>query len=140
ATRRSELGPAAPTFCVPSGNFGNLTAGVYAWRWGMPVHGFIAATNVNDIVPVYLESGRFDPRPSKQTMSNAMDVGNPSNFERLEEVFKGSWQEMASRIEGRSITDARTMETMRSVHDENGVLVDPHTAVGCAAARDHLAA
>ncbi len=138
-TRRSELGDAAPTFCVPSGNFGNLTAGVYAWRWGVPVRGFIAATNVNDIVPVYLESGRFDPRPSAQTLSNAMDVGNPSNFERLQEVFQGSWKDMASRIEGRSITDARTLETMRSVHAEYGVLVDPHTAVGCAAARDHLA-
>jgi threonine synthase len=68
-----------------------------------------------------------------------MDVGNPSNFERLEEVFKGSWKGMASRIEGRSITDARTLETMRSVYAETGVLVDPHTAVGCAAARDHLA-
>jgi len=139
-TRRAELGPEAPTVCVPSGNFGNLTAGVYAWRWGIPVRGFIAATNVNDIVPRYLDGGRFDPRPSAQTLSNAMDVGNPSNFERLEEVFKGDWREMASRIEGRSITDARTMETIRSVHAETGVLVDPHTAVGYAAARDHLAA
>jgi threonine synthase len=94
---------------------------------------------VNDIVPVYLESGRFDPRPSAQTLSNAMDVGNPSNFERLQEVFQGSWKGMSSRIEGRSITDTRTLETMRSVHAEHGVLVDPHTAVGCAAARDHLA-
>jgi threonine synthase len=139
-TRRAELGRAAPTVCVPSGNFGNLTAGVYAWRWGIPVRGFIAATNVNDIVPQYLHSGRFDPRPSAQTLSNAMDVGNPSNFERLEEVFKGSWQGMASRIEGRSISDERTLQTMRSVHEQTGVLVDPHTAVGCAAARDHLAA
>jgi threonine synthase len=137
-TRRAELGEAAPTICVPSGNFGNLTAGVYAWRWGMPVRGLIAATNVNDIVPLYLRSGRFDPRPSVQTLSNAMDVGNPSNFERLVEVFKGSWEGMASRIEGRSITDARTLETMRTVHAGTGVLVDPHTAVGCAAARDHL--
>jgi len=138
-TRRAELGGAAPTFCVPSGNFGNLTAGVYAWRWGLPVRGFIAATNVNDIVPVYLKSGRFGPRPSEQTLSNAMDVGNPSNFERLQEVFQGSWKGMASRIEGRSITDSRTLETMRSVHADHGVLLDLHTAVGCAAARDHLA-
>ena len=139
-TRRAEIGGAAPTICVPSGNFGNLTAGVYAWRWGLPVRGFIAATNVNDIVPAYLKSGRFKPRPSAQTLSNAMDVGNPSNFERLQETFKGSWEGMAARIEGCSISDERTLETMRSVHAEHGVLVDPHTAVGCAAARDHLAA
>jgi threonine synthase len=139
-TRKAELGEAAPTFCVPSGNFGNLTAGVYAWRWGLPVRGFIAATNVNDVVPIYLESGRFDPRPSAQTLSNAMDVGNPSNFERLKELFKGSWEDMASRIEGRSVTDARTLETMREVHSAHGILIDPHTAVGFAAARDHLAA
>jgi threonine synthase len=86
-TRREELRGTIPTICVPSGNFGNLTAGVYAWRWGLPVRGFIAATNVNDVVPVYLKSGRFVPRPSARTLSNAMDVGNPSNFERLTEVF-----------------------------------------------------
>jgi threonine synthase len=138
-TRREELRGTIPTICVPSGNFGNLTAGVYAWRWGLPVRGFIAATNVNDVVPVYLKSGRFDPRPSARTLSNAMDVGNPSNFERLTEVFKGSWEGMASRIEGRSVTDSRTLDTIRAVHAAQGVLLDPHTAVGYAAAVDHLA-
>lgn len=138
ATRREELGEAPPTICVPSGNFGNLTAGVYAWRWGLPVGGFIAATNVNDVVPLYLKSGRFDPRPSAQTLSNAMDVGNPSNFERLTELFQGRWEEMASRIEGRSVTDERTLETMRGIHARHGLMVDPHTAVGLAAARDHM--
>jgi threonine synthase len=138
-TRQGELGVTAPLFCVPSGNFGNLTAGVYAWRWGLPVRGFIAATNVNDVVPIYLKSGRFDPRPSAQTLSNAMDVGNPSNFERLKEVFQGSWEGMTARIEGRSVTDARTRDTMRDVHAAHGILIDPHTAVGFAAARDHLA-
>jgi threonine synthase len=103
------------------------------------VRGFIAATNVNDVVPVYLRSGRFDPRPSARTLSNAMDVGNPSNFERLKEVFQGSWERMASRIEGRTVTDARTLDTMRAVHAAHGLLVDPHTAVGYAAALDHLA-
>jgi len=139
ATRRQELGGDPPTFCVPSGNFGNLTAGVYAWRWGIPIQGFVAATNVNDVVPIYLRSGRFSPRPSAPTLSNAMDVGNPSNFERLTEIFQGSWEGMASRIEGRSVTDARTLVTMREIHERHGVLVDPHTAVGYAAARDHLA-
>jgi threonine synthase len=136
-TRRAALGGAEPAFCVPSGNFGNLTAGVYAWRWGLPVRAFIAATNANDVVPVYLASGRFDPRPSAHTLSNAMDVGNPSNFERLQEVFTGDWRRMASRIEGRSVTDARTVRTMAAVHARHALLVDPHTAVGCAAAEDH---
>ena len=139
ATRRGELGDESPTICVPSGNFGNLTAGVYAWRWGIPVRGFVAATNVNDVVPVYLRSGRFDPRPSVRTLSNAMDVGNPSNFERLTQVFQGSWEGMAARIEGRSVDDPRTLATMRQIHERHQVLVDPHTAVGYAAARDHLA-
>jgi threonine synthase len=137
ATRGTARKAGAPTVCVPSGNFGNLTAGVYAWRWGLPVRGFIAATNVNDVVPQYLASGRYAPRPSLQTLSNAMDVGNPSNFERLREIFSGDWKGMASRIEGRSVSDARTMETMRQIHAEHGILVDPHTAVGYAAARDH---
>ena len=140
ATRRAELGRGAPEFCVPSGNFGNLTAGVYAWRWGLAVNGFIAATNVNDVVPVYLRSGRFDPRPSAHTLSNAMDVGNPSNFERLLAVFQGEWEGMAMMIEGRAVTDERTLDTMRRVHAEHRVLLDPHTAVGCAAAADHIEA
>jgi threonine synthase len=138
ATRRKELGGEAPTVCVPSGNFGNLTAGVYAWRWGLPVRGFIAATNVNDVVPLYLADGVFTPRPSVQTLSNAMDVGNPSNFERLNELFKGDWKAMASRIEGRAVSDARTKKTMHKIHAERGLLVDPHTAVACAATEDHL--
>jgi threonine synthase len=137
-TRPEARGGEGPTVCVPSGNFGNLTAGVYAWRWGLPVRGFIAATNVNDVVPQYLASGRFQPRPSRQTLSNAMDVGNPSNFERLEEVFKGDWRDMASRIEGRAVSDERTKTTMHGINARYGILVDPHTAVGCTAAWDHL--
>lgn len=137
ATRRAQIGGESPTICVPSGNFGNLTAGVYAWRWGLPVRGFIAATNVNDVVPRYLTNGRFSPRPSAQTLSNAMDVGNPSNFERLEALFRGDWKEMAAMIEGRVVSDARTAETMRRIYTEHGLIVDPHTAVGCAAAWDH---
>jgi threonine synthase len=143
ATRRNELGGepggVSPTICVPSGNFGNLTAGMYAWRWGLPVRRFIAATNSNDVVPAYLETGSFDPRVSTPTISNAMDVGNPSNFERLEELFKGDWRAMAASIEGRAVSDRRTRETMRRIHREHGVLVDPHTAVGLTAAADHLA-
>jgi threonine synthase len=138
ATRRAELGGNAPTICVPSGNFGNLTAGVYAWRWGLAVRGFIAATNANDVVPLYLASGVFNPRASTRTLSNAMDVGNPSNFERLQEIFKGDWKSMASRIDGRSVDDARTVRAMKRISSEHGLQVDPHTAVGCTAAWDYL--
>jgi threonine synthase len=138
-TRKAELHGELPTICVPSGNFGNLTAGVYAWRWGLPAAGFIAATNANDVVPEYLKSGMFSPRPSAHTLSNAMDVGNPSNFERLEGIFRGGWEEMASRIEGRVVSDKRTIETMSETYRQFGQLIDPHTAVGCAAALDHCA-
>jgi threonine synthase len=129
-----------PVFCVPSGNFGHLTAGVYAWRWGLPVERFIAATNANDEVPRYLESGRFIPRASLGTLSNAMDVGNPSNFERLVEVFGGDSRAMAAAIHGASVSDADTVAGMRETWERFGVLVDPHTAVGCVAASRFVAA
>jgi len=121
--------------CVPSGNFGNLTAGVYAWQWGMPVDGFIAATNVNDVIPEYLMTGQFRPRRSQKTISNAMDVGNPSNFERLSVVFGGSFEKMRELIRGIRITDQETRETMSRVYRDTGVLIDPHTAVGVLASR-----
>jgi threonine synthase len=121
--------------CVPSGNFGNLTAGVYAWLWGMAVDGFIAATNVNDVVPEYLNTGEFRPRRSLKTISNAMDVGYPSNFERLIVVFEGSEKKMRKRIKGVVITDEETRHTMRQVYENHGILIDPHTAVGVLASR-----
>lgn len=121
--------------CVPSGNFGNLTAGVYAWQWGMPVDGFIAATNVNDVVPEYLMTGEFRPRRSQKTLSNAMDVGNPSNFERLSIMFEDSVDKMRKWIRGVRITDQETRETMSQVYRDTGVLIDPHTAVGVLASR-----
>jgi threonine synthase len=123
--------------CVPSGNFGNLTAGVYAWHWGLPVNAFIAATNANDVVPQYLASGEFRPRASAQTLSNAMDVGNPSNFERLRRVFDGDRDRMRSAIHGTSVTDEETRAAMREVHERFGLFIDPHTAVGYTAARRH---
>ncbi len=140
ATRRAALGGRAPTICVPSGNFGNLTAGAYAWAWGLAVSGFLAATNVNDVVPAYLASGSFLPRPSLRTLSNAMDVGSPSNFERLGRLFGGDWRAMSAAIRGAAVTDERTLKTIREVHARYGVFVDPHTAVGCAAAGDLIAA
>ncbi|MCX7028774.1 MAG: threonine synthase [Spirochaetes bacterium] len=128
-----------PVFCVPCGNFGHLTAGVYAWRWGLPVARFIAATNANDEVPLYLENGRFVPRASLATLSNAMDVGNPSNFERLLDVFDGDAKAMATAIHGCSVSDSDTRAGMRETWERHGVLVDPHTAVGCVAAERFIA-
>ena len=132
-------GRPAPVFCVPSGNFGHLTAGVYAWRWGLPVSRFVAATNANDEVPAYLATGRFEPRPSLATLSNAMDVGDPSNFERLTEAFGGSAAAMAAAIDGCAVSDADTRDGMRRTWERHGVLVDPHTAVGCVAAERFIA-
>jgi threonine synthase len=124
-----------PVFCVPSGNFGNLTAGVLAWQWGLPVRRFIAATNINKVVPEYLESGVYSPRPSVHTLSNAMDVGDPSNFERLQAIFDKSRDRMSGLIEGLFVTDDETFETIRGVHAETGMFLDPHTALGVCAAR-----
>ena len=116
-------------FSVPSGNFGNLTAGVLAHLWGMPAEGFIAATNKNDVVPEYLEKGIFTPRASVHTYSNAMDVGDPSNFERLSRLLP-SKEEMRALISPQVVTDKETLETIRGVYDRFGRILDPHTAVG----------
>lgn len=123
-----------PVFCVPSGNFGNLTAGVLAWRWGMPVERFVATTNANDVVPEYLARGVFTPRPSVRTVSNAMDVGNPSNFERLSALFGGDVDAMRACIEGSVITDQETLATIERYHRSRDVFLDPHTATGVLAA------
>lgn len=125
----------APVFSVPSGNFGNLTAGMYAQRWGLPVSSWIAATNNNDIIPQYLNSGKFNPQPSIRTLSNAMDVGNPSNFERILALFDHNHETIKCFLHGYSITDKETLLTMKSVYNESGYLMDPHTAVGVAAAQ-----
>ena len=116
-------------FSVPSGNFGNLTAGVFAQRMGLPIHHFVAATNVNDIVPNYLLTGDFLPKPSVQTISNAMDVGNPSNYARLHYLFNGSREEFANDMTGYSYTDEETKVALQQLNglDYTG---DPHGAIG----------
>lgn len=119
-----------PVFCVPSGNFGNITAGLIAQKIGMPALGFIAATNINDVVPEYLETGTYNPRPSRRTISNAMDVGDPSNFDRIEYLFEGSHEKMRKHIWGTSFSDDETRDAIRKVYDSTGYLIDPHTAVG----------
>ncbi len=125
-------------FCVPSGNFGNLTAGVLAWKWGLGTRRFIAATNVNDVVPEYLASGVFAPRPSVKTLSNAMDVGNPSNFERLRVIFDDNVDKMREMLYGESVSDEETIDGIREVYERFGILIDPHTAVGYIATKRYL--
>jgi threonine synthase len=115
---------------VPSGNFGNLTAGLFAKRIGLPVAKFIASTNANDSVPEYLKTGEFRPHPAVATISNAMDVGNPNNFPRLLDLCRGRLEYVQKEIWGHGATDAETLTAMKMVHDRYGYIADPHTAVG----------
>ncbi|MBI5221091.1 MAG: threonine synthase [Candidatus Liptonbacteria bacterium] len=123
-----------PVIVVPSGNFGNLTAGLLAHRLGLPVKHFVAATNRNRIVPDYLATGHFEPRPSEATLSNAMDVGNPSNFARMLELYQNNHRRMARDITGAGITDTETRRIIQKTYHDFRYLLDPHTAVGVAAA------
>lgn len=118
------------TFSVPSGNFGNICAGIMAKKIGLPIKHFIASTNVNDTVPNYLESGNYIPKPSKATISNAMDVGNPSNFIRIQELFGRDLSAMKASFSSYSFTDEETRETMRSIYEDSKYVADPHGAVG----------
>jgi threonine synthase len=119
-------------FSVPSGNFGNLTGGLIAKRMGLPVQKFVASTNLNDIVPEYLRSGLFQPRPSQETISNAMDVGNPSNFVRMLDLYNNSVEALRRDIEGYAFTDEQTRDIMRTVFRSSGYVLDPHGAVAYA--------
>lgn len=124
-------------FSVPSGNFGNLTAGLFAMQMGLPVHRFIAAVNSNDIFPNYLQTGKFEPKPSIPTLSNAMDVGNPSNFARIQALF-GNAVSAGKIIFSRSYSDPQTLEAIREIHTRHNYLMDPHGAVAYLALQDYL--
>jgi len=115
---------------VPSGNFGNLTAGLFAKRIGLPVAKFIAATNANDVVPQYLLSGQYQPRAAQATCSNAMDVGNPNNFPRLLDLCRGRLEYVQREIWGHGASDDETLAEMKSVWEKYRYISDPHTAVG----------
>jgi len=115
--------------CTPSGNFGNLTAGLIAKRAGAPIDRFVAATNVNDVVPEYLTTGQFVPRASVQTIANAMDVGNPSNFERMLWLYHNDVAAMRQDIAGSRHTDADVRATIQRVYESRGYLLDPHSAI-----------
>jgi threonine synthase len=115
--------------CTPSGNFGNLTAGLFGKRAGLPVARFVAATNANDVVPAYLDTGVFAPRDSVQTIANAMDVGNPSNFERMRWLYGDDVNAMRHDIVGSRHSDDEVRATIRRVYQERGYLMDPHSAI-----------
>lgn len=125
-------------FSVPSGNFGHLTAGLLAERMGLPVGRFIAATNQNNIVPEYLKTGSFKPRPSVPTLSNAMDVGNPSNFARMADLFDCDAAAMQERIQGFWRSDAETRADLRHIWQQHQYIADPHGAIGYAALNEEL--
>ncbi len=125
-------------FSVPSGNFGNLTAGLFAKKIGLPIHQMIAATNANDIVPTYLTSGIFLPRASKTTISNAMDVGNPSNFVRMQQLYQNDFEKLTADVKGCRFTDDQTREAMQQVYRDQGYLMDPHGAIGYLGLKNYL--
>ncbi|HMD34022.1 MAG TPA: threonine synthase [Vicinamibacterales bacterium] len=121
--------PDVRLFCTPSGNFGNLTAGLMAKRSRLQIDRFVAATNVNDVVPVYLATGVFAPRPSVRTLANAMDVGSPSNFERMSWLYDGDLEAMRADVAGSPHTDDEVRATIKEVYERRGYLLDPHSAI-----------
>jgi threonine synthase len=125
-------------FCIPSGNFGNLTAGLLAKNMGLPVAHFIAATNANDVVPAYLKTGEYSPRPSVRTISNAMDVGAPSNFARMHDIYGRSWEDMKQDVFGYAYDDAATRVGVKEVFDKYNYEIDPHGAIGYLALKEYL--
>ena len=124
---------------VPSGNFGNLTAGLIARRLGVPVSRFIAATNVNDVVPEYLRTGRYEPRASVRTVANAMDVGAPNNFERMQTLYGGDIEALRRDVSGAAYDDVRVVAEISRVYRQHGYLLDPHGAIAWLGLQDALA-
>lgn len=131
---------AEPTFVIPSGNFGNLTAGLIAVQMGLPVRQFVAATNINDVVPRYLADGKYEPVKSVATISNAMDVGAPSNFARMQDFFGNDWASMRENISGLAFSDDETRVAIKTVKETLGYTIDPHGAVGWLASEAWLEA
>ena len=127
-----------PVISVPSGNFGNLASGILAHAAGLPVERFIAASNANDVVPRFIQSGEYNVKPSVATLSNAMDVGAPSNFVRVLEIFDNDLVDLKAKLDAVSITDDETAETMREVYKQHDYILDPHGAVGYLALERYL--
>ena len=124
--------------CVPSGNFGNICAALFGHRMGLPIKRFVAANNANDIFYNYLQTGKYNPQPSKATLANAMDVGDPSNFARIYDLYKGDHKAITSLISGATYKDVQIRDTMRQCHKETGYVLDPHGACGYQALKDLL--
>ncbi|NDV84144.1 threonine synthase [Bacteroides sp. 51] len=126
--------------CVPSGNFGNITAGLFGKHMGLPISRFIAANNKNDIFYQYLQTGVYNPRPSIATIANAMDVGDPSNFARVLDLYNNSHEAITAEISGATYTDEQIRETVKKVYEDTGYLLDPHGACGYRALEEGLKA
>lgn len=124
--------------CVPSGNFGNICAALFGHRMGLPVKRFIAANNANDIFYNYLQTGKYEPKPSKQTLANAMDVGDPSNFARIYDLYGKSHEAITALISGATYSDNQIRATMRQCYEQTGYVLDPHGACGYQALIDNL--
>jgi len=131
-----KLGIEKVVFSVPSGNFGNIGAGLLAWKMGLPVEHFIAATNVNDTVPEFLRTGIYQARPSVATLSNAMDVGDPSNWVRIADLFKGELEALKAQVTGYSYNDDQTLQAIKFIYDNYHYIACPHTAIAWQALRD----
>ena len=134
---KKMTGKELPVAVVPSGNYGNLAAGMLAKRMGLPVKGFVAASNANDVVPEFLLTGEYRPRPSLRTVANAMDVGDPSNFERMMYLCGDSYSEMIDEISGYSCSDDQIKEAVGYIYSQYGYISDPHSAVGYLASRHY---
>ena len=124
--------------CVPSGNFGNICAALFGHAMGLPIKRFIAANNANDIFFKYLQTGKYEPKPSKQTLANAMDVGDPSNFARIYDLYGKSHERITSLISGATYNDEQIRETMRACYEDTEYILDPHGACGYQALVDGL--
>ena len=136
--KRTTGGTSPLVCCVPSGNFGNITAGLFGKRMGLPINRFIAANNRNDIFYQYLQTGVYSPRPSIATIANAMDVGDPSNFARVLELYQGSHEAIASEISGATYTDEQIAYTLQHTWQTYGYLLDPHGTCGFRALQEGL--
>ena len=124
--------------CVPSGNFGNICSALFGQKMGLPIKRFIAANNANDIFYNYLQTGKYEPKASKQTIANAMDVGDPSNFARIYDLYEGNHSEVCKHISGATYTDEEIADTMRKCFKGTGYTLDPHGACGYQALKDGL--
>ena len=126
-------------FSVPSGNFGNICAGILSKSMGLPINHFIASTNINDTIPRYIKDGIFEPHPTKRTISNAMDVSEPSNFIRIQKIYNNDLQKLRKNISGFRFDDKSTKEAMRSLFNSHNYLSDPHSAVGYLGLKEYMA-